>query len=255
MMDAPSPRDRLGRLIASARGRLRPAHGWAAVAVAGVVAVGALGLGALKSVELPNARPIDPSNMMRVELVAPREPDIEAGEVMEVGELVDGYEHRPAPTIERAVYEDAWPLAEFFPSRRPPAVEYDETPDADRYRPIPDERESRGRWFGFDLPRPDWRAEREARRERMEAAERERRERERAYDDRRRWEQERAYAERRRADERRFDDRRADDRRDWDREQARRDQALRDDRRPFLREEYGRAPEPRWGDPDAEPVG
>lgn len=64
------------------------------------------------SIELPKPKPIDPNNMVAVEVVAPREPVPEPGTVMDVGDLTSGYVHRgyayqrplqapPAPVYER----------------------------------------------------------------------------------------------------------------------------------------------------------
>ncbi len=67
------------------------------------------------SIELPKPKPVDPTNMVKIEVVAPREPVPEPGTVMDVGDLTTGYVHRdgyarpmaveapPAPVYERPV--------------------------------------------------------------------------------------------------------------------------------------------------------
>lgn len=57
------------------------------------------------SIELPEPKPIDPNNMLAVEVVAPREPVPEAGEIMDVGKLSTGYVHRPHSASPAPVYD------------------------------------------------------------------------------------------------------------------------------------------------------
>lgn len=159
--------------------RRRPA---AMVAVLAVVLVGAAGV---RTLATPRLSPAPGGERLQIEVVAPQEPAITPGAVMEVGELVEGFEGvpPPPPRVETVAYAP-WDAA---PDDPPPAP----TPsgrdvgDADILAPPPppgppprDWREGRvARWFGFDAPERDYRAEREARRARFEARERERRDR------------------------------------------------------------------------------
>lgn len=112
---------------------------------------------------------------VHIALFTPPEPTPIAGPVMDVGPVVDGYEHHPF--VQEAAYEPdtAWlpedepyvPLPE--PEFRPARVEapYMPAPPAE---PEPEPR--RGRWsFGFEQRLPDFAAERRERRARMEAFE------------------------------------------------------------------------------------
>lgn len=119
---------------------------------------------------------------LNIALFTPEPAPIEAGGVMEVGELVDGYVHRPAPPPDDGM--DAWQTA-WLP-------EEDDASWREDYRPVRDERpyvreleppapppetfepeRRRNAWdFGFDEPRPDYAAARRERRERLEALER-----------------------------------------------------------------------------------
>ena len=74
------------------------------------------------SIELPEPKPVDPTSMVKVEVVAPREPVPEPGEIMDVGELNTGYVHSPqmptqAPPV--AVYERPVPVAAPEPREAP----------------------------------------------------------------------------------------------------------------------------------------
>ena len=67
------------------------------------------------TMKLPEPKPVDPNNMLAVEVVAPREPVPEPGTIMDVGEINTGYVHNggyarqmplqapPAPVYERPV--------------------------------------------------------------------------------------------------------------------------------------------------------
>lgn len=172
------PHARIKDLPASLRralARSRPRH-WAVLASVGVAA---LGLASLRSVDLPGPRPVEPHTRLRIEVVPPVEPKVEPGSRMDVGELVDGFRYTPPPPamVEPANWEayddrEDWreppppPRYERVPRREEAAVFpplRPEPPEVERRRP----RESR--WFGFDEPRRDYRAEREERRARAEA--------------------------------------------------------------------------------------
>lgn len=166
----------LGRLNRDERrlvGGVRPRHLVLAAAVAGV----AVTLAGLRAVTLPGPRPVLDSDRLRIQVVAPVEPAVIPGAVMEVGDLVDGYVYAPPPRSVRepaayAPYDEAAEL----PDRRPPPQRYSRDVVLDVMPPpeppAREQREARGsRWFGFDAPDRDYRAEREARRARREARE------------------------------------------------------------------------------------
>lgn len=80
------------------------------------------------SIELPEPKPVDPTSMVKVEVVAPREPVPEPGDIMDVGELNTGYVHSPqmplqAPPV--AVYERPVPVAAPEPREAPVARQSD----------------------------------------------------------------------------------------------------------------------------------
>lgn len=98
-----------------------------------------------------------------VEVVPPIEPDLPPGSIMAVGDLRDGYEHDPerlAPLEDpdESPVETAWlelAPADQGSSLAPPVVTMETPPrpslEGDDYG------------FGFDAPRPDYHAERQAR--------------------------------------------------------------------------------------------
>lgn len=112
---------------------------------------------------------------LKIELVAPVEPTPEAGEVMEVGEVTDGFVYvraqmepeRPEAVedywVEEPVYVDDYAPPPRYAQAVSEAVVYPRVVE-----PTPVARRD-DRTFGFDSPRPDYRAEREARRARIEA--------------------------------------------------------------------------------------
>src|SRR5690606_37875694 len=150
----PSPRRHLPRNIG--RGH---------VVALSAVAAAAFGLLGLRAVELPQPAPVGEGDRLRVEVVAPIEPKIVPGSVMEVGELVDGFQGLPPPLppVEEIAwsYDAAWEDPEY---QRPAPSRV-----AAIFVPLPPERREpppryEGRWFGFDAPRRDFQAERAARR-------------------------------------------------------------------------------------------
>ena len=155
------------------------------VALSAVTAA-AFGLLGLRAVELPQPRPIGDADRLRIEVVHPREPKIQPGSVMEVGELVDGFQGLPPPLprLEDAAwsYDESWRDEEIVrPERRSVAAIFVPAPP-ERREPPP---RYESRWFGFDAPRRDFEGERAARRARMEAMDR--REREMREARRREW--------------------------------------------------------------------
>lgn len=237
------PFNRLMPTLRRATSRMTRGH---AVALS-IVAAAAFGLAGLRAVDLPGPRPISDSDRLRIEVVHPVEPEIIPGSVMEVGELVDGFQGLPPPlpplTDVGWSYDAGWddPVETWTPSPSGPRrVAEGRVLDS---RVIPDPEPERTspvravqRWFGFDAPRRDFQAERAARRARMEAMERQVRDqreaRQREWADRReRWLDRREYKPDRppeyepgrghRWEDDRRDDQAAND--EWDEEIARRD--------------------------------
>ena len=156
---------------------VRPVH----LAAVTAVVVAAIGLMALKFVSLPGPAPVAAGEGLKIEVVAPVEPALVPGSVMEVGDLVDGFHYvRPAPAERVPAYDVAWAedeAAPVEPRRRETGVRRYASPDAGPGQVAePESLGERGRrWFGFDNPRPDHAAERRARQARMEALEDQRR--------------------------------------------------------------------------------
>ena len=172
--------DRLVPALRRAASRVRGGH----LVALSAVAAAAFGLAGLRAIDLPGPRPISDSDRLRIELVRPVEPEIVAGSVMDVGELVDGFQGVPPPppplTDVAWSPDDSW--NEFDEGHAPSRPEsrrvaevrtYDSRPEPERSSPV----RAVQRWFGFDAPRRDFQAERAARRARMEAMERDARER------------------------------------------------------------------------------
>lgn len=150
--------------------RLRPHH----LAVLAGVAVVGIGVVAVAAMARPEPPVSHGDEKLRIQVVAPEEPEIKPGSVMEVGHLVDGFQYTPPPPApdDEAAYSAYDDLAEQpeAPKRVKPTFD-----DAVGPPPPPPEapqagwRDSRvGRWLGFDAPEPDYRAEREARRARRD---------------------------------------------------------------------------------------
>jgi len=163
------------------------------VLMASAGAAVALGLLGFHSLERPGARFIPDGARMRIEVIHPVEPEILPGAVMEVGELVDGFQGLPRPA---PAPEPDWLPADFEyePVPPPPASVRRVAVIEHRMEAAPPPpRRFDGAWFGFDAPRRDYRAERELRRARLEAMERARHEEEarrREWAPRRRYEEE-----------------------------------------------------------------
>lgn len=182
MSDTSAPLERLMRQARGLAARLRPRH-LAAAAVVAAIGVGVVGV---RAVALPGPQPVLDGARMQIEVVDPVEPEISPGSVMDVGELVDGFEYTPPPRpvvepVAYAPYDDELEP----PKRRPKSAAHDTQPiihappqpearAGDRRGPRDDRAD---RWFGFDAPERDYRAEREARRARRDAREERARER------------------------------------------------------------------------------
>lgn len=168
--------------------RVRPAH----LVAIGAVGVAALGLMGLKFVALPDAAPVSADDAMKIEVVAPVEPTLVPGSVMEVGDLVDGFRYVPPRPAEPPLHDAAWSEDDDFapyepPVRRAEVRRYSSAGEAPApAEPEPPRRERDRLWFGFDNPLPDFGAERRARQARLDALEdRRRAEREARLDSRR----------------------------------------------------------------------
>lgn len=153
----------------------------ALAAITVCVVAAAAGTGILLQPSKERAEPSNRGPNVSIAVVAPREPELQPGSVMDVGELADSYAHRGyvQPTIDRAPSYDA-------PEERAPAPVEMRRPERPRVvspeSPPPvivERREGPRRWpFGFDQPGPDYAAERRERAARL--------------DDQRRYEEERA---------------------------------------------------------------
>ena len=195
--------------------------GWRHGAATGVVVLaGVVLMGAANAALGDGPDPIDPSERLKIEVVQPVEPVFTSGPVMDVGTLVDGFEpgmlrqasvSGPDPLLIDPNFDEEPKGGGGFFRRFTSAIQQ-ALPREERSPPPRIRRDDRA--YGFDEPRPDWQAEREARRawrERIEAErraeramrdryERERYERERYERDRYerdRYERDRYEAERR----------------------------------------------------------
>lgn len=169
MRETSTSLDRLKRLAA----RVRPHH----LVAAGAIAVVGLVFMTVRAVALPGPRPVLEGDRLHIEVVTPAAPEIRPGSVMDVGELVDGFEYRPPPRRAPDPFAYAPDDEAFEPEpSRPPRQRYGGepvvVPPPQPEAPKDGWRDSRaGRWFGFDAPDRDYRAEREARRAQREARE------------------------------------------------------------------------------------
>lgn len=204
-----------------------------------VIAAAAFGLVGLRAVDLPGPRPVSDSDRLRIEVVHPVEPDIAPGTVMEVGALEDGFQGLPLPLSPLTDvawtgddgwegHDEAWAKPRSEPRRGEGVRTYESRPVPERPSPL----RAVQRWFGFDEPRRDFRAERAARRARLEAIERDARER---------------YAAERFRRERVEDDRYVHER---GRDEVRDPPRWRDDRAPASEDDWRPS---RYGPPEAPP--
>lgn len=153
--------------------RFNPAY----AASIGAIAALCVGVAAFAAMEPRPAPARSHGAALQIALVAPKEPEVGAGSVMDVGELADGYEHRPYAPVSHTPSE-TWAdgdYAEELPS--PPRARW--APAAEEMRAAAvefvEEVRERPLSFGFDRPRPDYAEERRQRREAMERREMERR--------------------------------------------------------------------------------
>ncbi|MDZ4364575.1 hypothetical protein [Brevundimonas sp.] len=143
-----------------------------AVAIGAVVVVGVAGMVAVQARPSRAPVPMGERAGLSVALVTPPDAELVPGGVMEVGDLVDGYEHRQPPPMEPvldAAYVEAdpdWPAPD--EADYGPVHVYDQGERAPR-RQV-ETTSSTGSRFGFDAPQPDYAAERRARQERMDRA-------------------------------------------------------------------------------------
>ena len=157
--------------------------------MAGGVAVLALTIGgfALTNRGSADAEPAG-GPALNIAVVPPPEREFQPGDVMDVGALNNGFDGQMPAAVatssadadyyaeQPAYVEDDWRADD----REPPRYNdrsYDDRARYDEPAPRQDDRrddyQPRPLAFGFDAPRPDWRAEREARRAAMEARARE----------------------------------------------------------------------------------
>lgn len=144
----------------------------AMVAIAACAVVAGVGAASVLRLDPSRDAPTSGGPGVSIAVVEPREPALVPGSVMDVGDLSDGYKHRPyvrqadydAPSYEE--FEDYPPVrAEPKHVERPRELAYEPAPPP----VIIERRERPRRWsFGFDQPRPDYAAERRERMARME---------------------------------------------------------------------------------------
>lgn len=139
----------------------------AALVLAGGIAATALSGGS------PGAA--DDGSRIRIALFAPPEPAPVEGSTMDVGAMVDGYEHRPV--VQPAAVWDEPTTTAYLPEHdepiyEPPVLRWrsDPGPPPEPVDVVEPESEGRPLSFGFDRRLPDFAAERRARRAAMEAA-------------------------------------------------------------------------------------
>lgn len=171
MLETPSDLDRLKQQVLRFAANLRPHH----IALVALLTAVGVGVVAARTMALPGPRPVLEGERLQIQVVTRVEPDVAPGSVMEVGNLVEGFEYRrPAPAmIENTDYSTH--EEEFEAPAARPARRHGEDHATASAPPQPEagperRREARvGRWFGFDAPERDYRAEREARRARIDA--------------------------------------------------------------------------------------
>lgn len=115
----------------------------------GVVALGLAGGVALMS---PGKRARAAEPALQIALFTPPPPAIEPGETLDVGELTDGYEHRPPPRpepIEWVEAEDGW-WATSWQDPPPPAWPEREEPETAPTAVVAEPEKTDAMGFGFD---------------------------------------------------------------------------------------------------------
>ncbi len=145
------------------------------VAVAAVTGVAALALAGWGLAPRTDAEGRSLGPRMAISLVAPREPEITEGEVLEVGTLSDGFDRAALERAAEPVEDPTWMPPDAYagpdaalprmPTPRPVAFE-DRSPLPE---PPPEPRQplrDGSRWFGLDRMRADAAAERDERRQR-----------------------------------------------------------------------------------------
>lgn len=137
-----------------------------------VAASAALVFVVIHSVPLPGNGPLDPAGGMQISLIQPVEPEITPGTTLEVGDLVDGYTHRPIPTPVSDVdaYEDTHATAWLEPVREAEPVRWSPSSGQAVVTPTSEQpgEAAAANPYGFDAPTPDYASEREARRTRLD---------------------------------------------------------------------------------------
>jgi len=155
--------------------------GGAHVAAVGLWVAVAFGPTAIQAIELPEAAAVSDGDLLKIELVAPKEPARAPGSTLTVGEVVDGFSRQalanarqPQLVFDPYIPAD-WSYAEFeaidaSPPRRVHAVAsvVESEPQAVEPRVVRLNGEDRG--FGFGERLPDFAAERRARRDAIEGA-------------------------------------------------------------------------------------
>lgn len=151
----------------SPRFRVQP---WMVGAGVGLLAVGGLTFAVLRDA---SAGGVLGGEQMQVEVVTPVEPEVQPGETMDVGALVDGYTHVALPAqatgdeVHVADYETPW-VEPLPPVREASRVAWrGDVVESEAPARVEVTRSDGGR-FGFDAPEPDYAAERRARQERLD---------------------------------------------------------------------------------------
>lgn len=171
MFDVSAHLDRLRQFGLQVAARVRPLH----FAIAAAAAVVAGGVAVVSTFALPGPQPVLAAERLQIQVVPPVEPAVRPGAVMEVGNLVDGFVPvRPSLSVIETGVDRPWDT--YVETSEPPwgtkqavgRTTLDAPPQPGE--PTVGPRGGRvSRWFGFDAPERDYRAEREARRARLEA--------------------------------------------------------------------------------------
>ena len=145
--------------------------GLAAVAMVGVVGMGAFMLGGSET-----GRALGRS--LAIAVVPPVEPEVLPGETMEVGALNDGFDRAALDRVAEPPLDDTLPPPAWIgdeslgapPPRMPMPTPVSDTRVIEVAAPPADPLADGSRTFGFDQPRPDYAGERALRWTRMETA-------------------------------------------------------------------------------------